>query len=87
MLILAQYLYTTNAYHNIVIKMSDDGFRSIRLKEALLNSVEQFILAHPELGYKGMADFVTDAVREKLIELNTQLANSEIKKKAEVAQE
>ena len=50
--------------------MAQDGFRSIRLKEAVLEAVENYILAHPELGYKGIADFVTDAVREKLIALN-----------------
>ncbi len=73
MLILTQNLNTPFACHNIVINMNDDGFRSIRLKSPLLNAVERFLMQHPELGYKGLADFVTDAVREKLIELNTQL--------------
>ena len=63
--------------------MSDDGFRSIRLKEPLLNAVEGFIREHPELGYKGIADFVTDAVREKLIELNAQLGSAQVAKEVE----
>lgn len=74
---MAQNLYTHQSCHNIVIKMSDDGFRSIRLKEPLLNAVEQFILMHPELGYKGIADFVTDAVREKLLDLQAYFAQAQ----------
>ena len=49
--------------------MAEDGFRSIRLKKSLLDAVEKFIMQHPELGYKGIADFVDEATRDKLLKL------------------
>ena len=49
--------------------MASDGFRSIRLKKSLLDAVEKFMIQHPELGYKGIADFVDEATRDKLLEL------------------
>ena len=49
----------------------DEEYRSIRLRRAVLNKVEKYILEHPEMGYKSLADFVTDAIREKLIELHS----------------
>ena len=34
-----------------------------------MNKIEEYMKAHPESGYKSLADFVTDAVREKCEEL------------------
>ncbi|MEM2256422.1 MAG: hypothetical protein QW497_06465, partial [Candidatus Bathyarchaeia archaeon] len=31
--------------------------------------IEEYIRAHPEMGYKSLADFVTDAIREKCEQL------------------
>jgi hypothetical protein len=45
-------------------------YRGITLQKELVNVVEQYITTHPETGYKSLADFVTDAVREKCMALN-----------------
>lgn len=82
-----QYLYTTKLYGVLVVNMPVGEYRGISIRKEVYESVQDFISRHPEMGYRNVAQFVTDAVREKLIELNTQLTNSEIKKKAEVAQE
>ncbi|MEJ5292418.1 MAG: hypothetical protein WHS82_02385 [Candidatus Methanosuratincola sp.] len=39
------------------------------LQRELVNLMEEYIKAHPEMGYKSVADFVTDAVTEKCSEL------------------
>jgi len=44
-------------------------YRGITLQRELVNRIEEYIKAHPEMGYKSLADFITDAVREKCIEL------------------
>ena len=44
-------------------------YRGVTLQRELVNKIEEYIKAHPEMGYKSLADFVTDAVREKCIEL------------------
>lgn len=48
-------------------------FKGISIRKEVYDSIESFITAHPEMGYRTVAQFVTDAVREKLIELNAQL--------------
>jgi hypothetical protein len=40
-------------------------YRGISLRRELVNKREEYMKAHPESGYKSLADFVTDAVREK----------------------
>jgi len=49
--------------------MPIDKFRGISLSRELVDKIEEYINNHPETGYKSLADFVTDAVREKCIEL------------------
>jgi hypothetical protein len=44
-------------------------YRGITLQRELVNLIEEYIKAHPEMGYKSLADFITDAVREKCTEL------------------
>jgi len=44
-------------------------YRGITLQRELVNVIEQYIKAHPEMGYKSLADFVTDAIREKCEQL------------------
>jgi len=40
-------------------------YRGITLQRELVNVIEQYVKSHPEMGYKSLADFVTDAIREK----------------------
>jgi hypothetical protein len=35
----------------------------------LVDKIEDYVKTHPEMGYKSIADFVTDAIREKCREL------------------
>ena len=44
-------------------------YRGVTLQRELVNKIEEYIRNHPETGYKSIADFVTDAVREKCEEL------------------
>ena len=49
--------------------MPIDRYRGISLQRELVDRIEEYIKTHPETGYKSLADFVTDAVREKCEEL------------------
>ncbi|MEM5867594.1 MAG: ribbon-helix-helix domain-containing protein [Candidatus Aenigmatarchaeota archaeon] len=44
-------------------------YRGVTLQRELINKIEEYIKAHPEMGYKSLADFITDVIREKCIEL------------------
>ena len=55
-----------------------DKYRGVSLQRELINLIEEYIKAHPEMGYKSLADFVTDAVREKCTELKILSATSEL---------
>jgi hypothetical protein len=41
------------------------NYRGISLQRDLVDTIENFIKAHSEMGYKSLADFATDAIREK----------------------
>ncbi|MCW4047335.1 MAG: ribbon-helix-helix domain-containing protein [Candidatus Bathyarchaeota archaeon] len=58
--------------------MPMDKYRGISLQRELVDIIEEYIKAHPEMGYKSLADFVTDAVREKCSELRIIAATSEL---------
>jgi hypothetical protein len=45
--------------------MPMDKYRGISLQRELVDTIENYVKTHPEMGYKSLADFVTDAVREK----------------------
>lgn len=49
--------------------MPVDRYRGISLQRELVDKIEEYIKTHRETGYKSLADFVTDAVREKCMEL------------------
>lgn len=49
--------------------MPMDRYRGISLQRELVDKIEQYINAHPETGYKSLADFITDAVRKRCEEL------------------
>jgi hypothetical protein len=44
-------------------------YRHVSLTRELVDRIEEYIKNHPERGYKSLADFVTEAIREKCIEL------------------
>ncbi|MBT0160956.1 hypothetical protein G4O51_13330 [Candidatus Bathyarchaeota archaeon A05DMB-2] len=58
--------------------MPMDKYRGVSLQRELINLIEEYIKAHPEMGYKSLADFVTDAVREKCSELKILVATSDL---------
>lgn len=58
--------------------MPMDKYRGVSLQRELVNLIEEYIRAHPEMGYKSLADFVTDAVREKCSELKILVATSKL---------
>lgn len=45
--------------------MPVDKYRGVSLHKNLLGTIEEYIKTHPEMGYKSLADFATDALREK----------------------
>jgi hypothetical protein len=47
------------------ILMPMDKYRGISLHRDLVGAIEEYINTHPEMGYKSLADFATDAIREK----------------------
>ena len=44
-------------------------YRGMSFQRELVDKIEEYIKTHPEMGYKSLADFVTDAIREKCEEL------------------
>jgi len=58
--------------------MPMDKYRGVSLQRELINLIEEYIKAHPEMGYKSLADFVTDAVREKCSDLKILVTMSEL---------
>jgi hypothetical protein len=49
--------------------MPMEKYRGVSLQRELINKIEEYIKTHPERGYKSLADFITDAVREKCEDL------------------
>ncbi len=45
--------------------MVKGNFRGISLNKELVGAVEEYIKARPEMGYRSLADFVTDALRKE----------------------
>ncbi len=58
--------------------MPMDNYRSISLQKQLVSSIEEYIKTHPEMGYKSLADFATDAIREKCEKLGIFLPKPEL---------
>ncbi|MEM2107863.1 MAG: ribbon-helix-helix domain-containing protein [Candidatus Bathyarchaeia archaeon] len=58
--------------------MPMDKYRGVSLQRELVDLIEEYIRAHPEMGYKSLADFVTDAVREKCAELRILASAAEL---------
>lgn len=50
-------------------------YTGISIKEEFAKSVEEFIEEHPTLGYRSIAQFMEDATRRRLEELQAQIKN------------
>jgi hypothetical protein len=50
--------------------MPMDKYRGVSLQKELVDTIENYVKAHPEMGYKSLADFTTDAIREKCEKLS-----------------
>jgi len=46
-----------------------ENFKGVSMRPALLKHIANFIQEHKELGYKSVADFVQEAVRLRIQEL------------------
>jgi len=55
-----------------------DKYRGISLHKELVGTIEDYIKTHPEMGYKSLADFATDAIREKCEKLGIFLPKPEL---------
>jgi len=45
--------------------MPMNKYRGVSLQKELVGTIENYVKTHPEMGYKSLADFATDAIREK----------------------
>jgi hypothetical protein len=52
-----------------VVFVPVDKYRGVSLHKDLVGTIEEYIKTHPEMGYKSLADFVTDAIRDKCEQL------------------
>lgn len=57
-------------------KAREKRFRGTNLKKELVDAIEQFIMDHPEAGYKTIAEFVHDAVRRRVEQVKNRYASS-----------
>lgn len=55
-----------------------DKYRGLSLHKDLVGVIEDYINSHPEMGYKSLADFATDAIREKCEKLGIFLPKPEL---------
>jgi hypothetical protein len=58
--------------------MPMEKYRGVSLQRQLINLIEEYIKAHPEMSYKSLADFITDAVREKCEQLKILTPGAEL---------
>ena len=49
--------------------MPPKGYRTLTLPIEMVEEIKKLIEEHPELGYSSVAEFVKDAIRSKLIEI------------------
>jgi hypothetical protein len=53
--------------HNYLIRLR--ACRGVSLRKELVDLIEEYVEAHPEMGYQSLADFVKDALRDKCDQL------------------
>lgn len=58
--------------------MHRSKYRGLTLQRELIDRIEEYIKAHPERGYKSLADFVTEAVRKRCEELKVLMPMPEL---------
>jgi hypothetical protein len=58
--------------------MPVDKYRGLSLHKDLVGAIEEYINTHPEMGYKSLADFATDAMREKCEKLGIFLPKADL---------
>ena len=51
--------------------MPKGKYKGVSLPEEMIKEVMRIIEEHPELGYSSVADFIKDAVREKILKLRS----------------
>jgi len=54
--------------------MPIDRYRGISLPKEMIDEIERIIKSNPELGYTSVADFVKEAVRDKMLKLKQTLS-------------
>lgn len=47
------------------VMTAQQKYRRVSLKKELVDTIEKFIKKHPEFGYRSIAQFVEDAIRER----------------------
>jgi len=52
--------------------MAKEGYKSLSLPEELVNDIKKIIQEYPELGYKSVAEFIKDSVREKISQIQIE---------------
>ena len=56
--------------------MPKDKYKGVSLPKEMVEEIEKIIRDNPELGYTSIADFVKEAVRDKLLKLKQNLATT-----------
>ena len=65
-------------------KVVESRYRTVKLPVVLIEEVDRLIDVFEEHGYTSRADFIKQAIREKIIELETLEAKRRGKKKTRV---
>ena len=56
-----------------IICMPKGEYRGVSLPKEMIDEINRIIRQYPELGYSSVADFIKDAVREKMLKLKQAL--------------
>lgn len=54
--------------------MPKDRYKGVSLPKEMVEEIERIIKDNPELGYTSVADFVKEAVRDKILKLKQSLS-------------
>ena len=58
-----------------MVCMPKGEYKGVSLPKEMIEEINRIIREHPELGYSSIADFVKDAVREKMLKLKQALVD------------
>jgi len=59
-------------YKKYFFRMPRKGYKSISIPEDLVKEIERIINKHRRLGYRTVAEFITDAIRRRIEELEKE---------------